>query len=124
MLHYSTLPSRRNPTPLGVAFPGSHSFGHKHPSPFNFNRSGIPSQPQSCPSEAIRPAETEPGHDDDGVESCKGSKPNPTAIDTEEEDILEFDPADSETWGIKSLPYWHQSAMLPGTGKGGLHNTR
>ncbi|KAM0449040.1 hypothetical protein ACHAPV_007725 [Trichoderma viride] len=118
MLHYSTLPSRRNPLPLGVAFPGSHSFGHKQPSPFNFNRSGNPSQPKSCS------LETELGHDDDDVESCKGSKPKPTAIDAEEEDVLEFDPADSETWGIKSLPYWHQSAMLPGSGKSGLHNTR
>lgn len=123
MLHYSTLPSRRNPLPHGAAFPGSHSFGYKQPKPFHFGPSGIPSQPQSCPK-ATKPAETEPGHDDDDVESCKGYKPKPTAMDTEAEDVLEFDPADSETWGIKSLPYWHHSAMLPGSGTGGLHNTR
>lgn len=121
MLHYSTLPSRRNPLPPGAAFSGSHSFRYKQSSPFNFSPSGILSQPQSCSPEAIKSAETEPGDDGDNVESCEGSKSKSTPIDTEEKAVLEFDPADSDTWGVRSLPYWHQSAMLPGMGKGGLH---
>ncbi|KAL7893635.1 hypothetical protein HDV63DRAFT_413618 [Trichoderma sp. SZMC 28014] len=121
MLHYSTLPSRRNPLPLGAAFPGSHSFGYKQPDPFHFSSSGIPPQQQSSSSKAIKPAETEPGHDGDDVESCKDARSQSTNMVTEQEDTLEFDAADSESWGIKRLPYWHQSAMLPGTGKSGLH---
>ncbi|KAL6898206.1 hypothetical protein GGI43DRAFT_87981 [Trichoderma evansii] len=121
MLHYSTLPSRRNPLPLGAAFPGSQSFRYKHSSPFGFNPSGIPSQPRSCSPEAIKPTETELEHDGNDVEHCKGSKPKPTPVDTEEEDALEFDAADCDTWSVSSLPYWHQSAMLPGLRKGGLH---
>jgi hypothetical protein len=121
MLHHSTLPSRRNALPLGAALPGSHSFGYKQSSLFNFLPSGILSRPQSCSPEAVKPAETKLGHNGDDVESCEESRSKVTAVDAEEGDVFEHDPADSDTWGARSLPNWQRSAILPGSGKDDFH---
>ncbi|PTB45794.1 hypothetical protein M441DRAFT_76843 [Trichoderma asperellum CBS 433.97] len=117
MLHYSTLPSRRNPLPPGAAFPGSQSFRYQHSSQFVFNSPGVPSQPQSCSPEAIKPAETELDHDDNDAESCKRSKPKPTAVDTEGNDAIEFDPADSDTWASLPAPLNNED------GNGEIHDS-
>ncbi|KAL7785203.1 hypothetical protein V8C37DRAFT_324507 [Trichoderma ceciliae] len=121
MLHHLSLPSRRTPHPPGSIFSGSQSLAYKQLGPFGLSPSKILSQPRSCSGDGAQPAETGPDLDEDDIKFRKGAKLTP--ICSEEEENFGFDPADSSTWGVRSLPYWHQAVMLPGSRKGGgLHN--
>ncbi|KAM0250002.1 hypothetical protein ACHAQJ_008807 [Trichoderma viride] len=109
MLHHLSLPSRRTPLPPGNIFSDNTSFGYNHSGPFGLSPSKILSQPRSCSHDVAKSAETDPDYDDDDVQSRKGSNSKLISVDPEEENEqhLNFDPANSGTWGwkdLKSLP--------------------